>query len=308
MCLMRAFEESCAEGVSSGELRGELHLASGQEAIAAGMLGTLRPEDWVASTHRSHLHAIAKGVPLYPLMAEIFEKADGLAGGKGGHLHLFDPERRFSCTGMVASSLPVAAGHAYAARLDGSDAIAVGITGDGGVNSGQFHETMNMAAIWGLPLVVLVENNGYAISVPAAEVVAGPGIAERAAAYGAWGRRVDGTDVEAVAEAFGEAAARARGSGLALLEATCSRFRGHYEGDPDHYRPEADRTAMRERTDPIAIARARLVEVGVSESELDRLRDEAVAEVRAVRDRVAVSRAPDPSVALTDVFAEGARS
>ena len=168
MTRMRAFEDVCALGIGTGELRGELHLATGQEAIAAGMVGALRPGDWMVSTHRPHLHAIAKGVALRPLLAEIYEKGDGLAGGKGGHVHLFDMDHRFSTTGIVGSSLPVALGHAYAARLEGTTDIAVGITGDGGTNTGQFHETMNMAAIWRLPLVVLVENNDYAISVPAA--------------------------------------------------------------------------------------------------------------------------------------------
>ncbi|MBM4409200.1 MAG: thiamine pyrophosphate-dependent dehydrogenase E1 component subunit alpha, partial [Chloroflexi bacterium] len=207
MARMRAFEAVCAEGIRTGELRGELHLASGQEGIAAGMAGALRDTDALVSTHRSHPHAIAKGVPLGPLLAEIYEKATGLAGGKGGHLHLFDRARRFSTTGIVGSSLPVALGHAYAARLDGTDDVAIGVTGDGGTNTGQFHETLNMAAIWSLPLVVLVENNEYAISVPARDVIAGPGIAARASAYGAWGARVDGTDVEAMAAAFVEAVA-----------------------------------------------------------------------------------------------------
>jgi pyruvate dehydrogenase E1 component alpha subunit len=309
MVRMRAFEEACAAGIATGELRGELHLATGQEGIAAGMVGVLRPGDWMVSTHRPHLHAIAKGVPLFPLLAEIYEKAAGLAGGKGGHVHLFDLEHRFSTTGIVGSSLPVALGHAYAARLDGTADLAVGITGDGGTNTGQFHETMNMAAIWQMPLVVLVENNDYAISVPAAEVIAGPGIAARAAAYGAWGRRVDGTDVEAFNAAFTEAAEHARsGAGPALLEASCHRFRGHYEGDLDHYRPKHAREEMVASGDPIANARDRLIERGDADRPtLDAVVSEADAEMADLL--AAVRAAPEPNVerAFDDVFAGPAR-
>jgi pyruvate dehydrogenase E1 component alpha subunit len=269
----------------------------------------VRAHDWVVSTHRSHLHAIAKGVPLRPLMAEVYEKAMGLSGGKGGHLHLFDLEHRFSSTGIVGSSIPVALGHAYAARLEGTDGIAVGVTGDGGVNTGQFHEALNMAAIWSLPLVVLVENNRYAISVPATDAIAGPGIAERADAYGGWGRRVDGTDVEAFGEVFGEAVEHARsGRGLALLEATCYRFRGHYEGDTDHYRTDAEKQEMLAGGDPLAIAEARLLERGeADEATLRAIQDETTAEIRSLLQEVRSAPTPDPAEALTDVFAEPTR-
>lgn len=309
MVRMRAFEDVCAAGISTGELRGELHLATGQEGIAAGMVGALRPNDWMVSTHRSHLHAIAKGVPLLPLLAEIYEKATGLAGGKGGHVHLFDMEHRFSTTGIVGSSLPVALGHAYAARLEGTDDVAIGITGDGGTNTGQFHETMNMAAIWQLPLVILVENNDYAISVPAGNVIANPGIAARAAAYGAWGQRVDGTDVESFSEAFAEAIDHASGgAGPALLEASCHRFRGHYEGDPDHYRPKAAREAMLATGDPIAKARATLLERGVADPiSLEVIVTEASTEMAELLATVRSAPGPDAAGALAGVFAEAAR-
>lgn len=309
MLRMRAFEDACAAGIVTGELRGELHLATGQEGIAAGMVGVLRPGDWMVSTHRSHLHAIAKGVPLYPLLAEIYEKAAGLAGGKGGHVHLFDLAHRFSTTGIVGSSMPVALGHAYAARLDSTSDLAVGITGDGGTNTGQFHETMNMAAIWQLPLVVLVENNDYAISVPADKVIARPGIAARAAAYGAWGRRVDGTDVESFHAAFAEAADHARsGAGPALLEASCHRFRGHYEGDLDHYRPKRARDEMVMTGDPIANARARLIERdGADPAALDSIGAEAAAEMADLLAAVRAAPEPDVARAFDDVFAEAVR-
>ena len=308
MWTMRAFEDACAEGITTGELRGELHLATGQEGVAAGLVGTLRARDRVVSTHRSHLHAIAAGVPLEPLLAEIYERAPGLCGGKGGHLHLFDPEHGFSNTGIVGSALPVALGHAYASRLADDDAIAVVIIGDGAVNTGQFHETLNMAAIWTLPLVVVVENNHYAISVPAEDVISGPGIAERATGYGIWGRRVDGTDVEAVAVAFEQAADHARsGGGPALLEATCYRFRGHYEGDVDHYRTQREKDHMAAEGDPILRAAAVLTGSGVDTASLAAIEVEERGRIEDLLERVREMPAPDPEMALTDVFADADR-
>ncbi|MGH2595435.1 MAG: thiamine pyrophosphate-dependent dehydrogenase E1 component subunit alpha [Actinomycetota bacterium] len=307
MWTMRLFEDACARGVTTGELRGELHLATGQEGVAAGLVGSLRPTDWMVSTHRSHLHAIAKGVPLEPLLAEIYERAPGLCGGKGGHLHLFDPDHRFSNTGIVGSAMPVALGHAYASHLAGSDDIAIAIVGDGAVNTGQFHETLNMAAIWSLPLVLVVENNHYAISVPADDVISGPGIAEKADAYGAWGRRVDGSDVEAVAVAFEEAAGIARsGGGPALLEATCHRFRGHYEGDVDHYRSQREKDHMVSEGDPIARAAAVLEGSGTDASTLRAIENEERERIEASLELVRSMPAPDPDGALTDVFSESA--
>lgn len=306
MARMRAFEQCCLEGVPTREIHGELHLGIGQEAIAAGMAGSLRGDDAVVSTHRNHLHAIVKGVPLRPLMAEIYERETGLCRGRGGHMHIFDPERNFSATGIVGSSLGVALGHAYAAWLEESDAVAVGITGEGGANTGAFHEALNMAGAWRLPLVVLVENNRYAISVPVEDASATATIAERAPAYAAWGRRVDGTDVEVVAEAFAAAVDHARsGAGPALLEATCYRFQGHYEGDPDHYRSKQEKAAALQDLDPLALARRRLLERGeATEAELDRIDDEEQSELRALLADVRSDPMPDPAAALELVFAE----
>jgi TPP-dependent pyruvate/acetoin dehydrogenase alpha subunit len=308
MARMRAFEECCLEGVPTREIHGELHLGIGQEAIAAGMVGTLRDEDAVVSTHRNHLHAIAKGVPLRPLLAEIYERETGLCRGRGGHMHIFDRERNFSATGIVGSSLGVALGHAYAAWMEHSAAIAVGVTGEGGANTGAFHEALNMAGAWRLPLVVLVENNRYAISVPLEDASATETIAERAPAYAAWGRRVDGTDVEVVAEAFAEAADRARrGRGPALLEATCYRFQGHYEGDPDHYRSQREKESAAHDLDPLALTRRRLLERGdATAEELDAIVEDERSELRALLAEVRSDPMPEPAGALDLVFAEDA--
>ena len=309
MARMRAFEDACLEGVAPREIHGELHLGIGQEAIAAGMLGALTPQDALVSTHRNHLHAIAKGVPLRPLLAEIYERETGLCRGRGGHMHPFDPVRRFSATGIVGSSIGVALGYAYAAWLEESGAVAVGVTGEGGVNTGAFHESMNIAGAWRLPLVALVENNGYAISVPVEGNSATATVAERASAWAAWGRRVDGTDVEAVAEAFAAAVAHARsGRGPAVLEATCYRFQGHYEGDFDLYRSKGEKTAALENLDPLTIARRRMVARGdATDAELEEILAAARAEMQALVAEVRSDPFPDASGALDHVFVETGR-
>ena len=307
MARMRQFEAACLEGVATREIHGELHVGVGQEAIAAGMAGALQPRDAVVSTHRCHLHGIAKGVPLYPMLAEVFERESGLCRGRGGHMHLFDPQNRFSTTGIVGSSVPVALGYAYAFAIEASNgqpgAVAVGLTGDGGANIGAFHESLNMAGAWRLPLVVLVENNQYAISVPIEAVSATETIAERASAYGAWGRRVDGTDFEAVADAFAEAVDHARRRrGPALLEATCHRFRGHFEGDADHYRTNAQKEAMQAH-DPVLLARSRLVRRGEATVEdLDHIEAAAADEIQRLLARVRAAPLPHGSGARRFVF------
>lgn len=305
MVFMRRFEEACLSGVTTREIHGEVHLGTGQEAIAAGMIGSLNDGDAVVSTHRNHLHGIAKGVDPYRMMAEIFERSTGLCGGFGGHMHLFDASKRFSTTGIVGATLPVALGHAYAAHLRGDGAVAVAASGDGGVNTGGFHESLNLAGAWGLPLVVLVENNEWAISVPHSEASATATVAERASAYSAWGRRVDGLDVIAVADAFAEAVAHARsGRGPALLEATCYRFRGHYEGDPDVYRSSEEREARRTDADPLNLTRARLAAHGVSDAQLDDLERAVAIEIDDMVARVRSDPWPDASTAHSHVFAE----
>jgi TPP-dependent pyruvate/acetoin dehydrogenase alpha subunit len=306
MALMRAFEEACLEGVETGEIHGELHVGIGQEAIAAGMAESLQSRDAVVSTHRNHLHAIAKGVPLRPMLAEIFERGSGLCRGRGGHMHLFDPDRNFSCTGIVGSSLGVALGYAYAAWLEGRDAVGVGVTGDGGANTGAFHECLNIAGAWRLPYVVLVENNEYAISVPIAANLATATIAERAGAYAAWGRRVDGTDPDAVAAAFAEAVEHARsGRGPAMLEATCYRFRGHYEGDFDLYRPKDEKEAALRDRDPLILTGRRLLERGeATQAELDETVEQARRRLSELLAEIRTDAAPDPRGALDYVFVQ----
>jgi len=305
MVWMREFELACLEGVPTREIHGELHTAVGQEAIGAGLAGFLRADDALASTHRNHLHAIAKGVDMRAMLAEIFEKETGLCGGFGGHMHLFDASLKFSATGIVGAGLPVVIGHAWAARLRGSDAVAVAVVGDGAVNTGAFHEAMNMAGVHRLPVIVVVENNEWAISVPFHQASATATIAERAPAWSAHGVRVDGTDVEAVADAFGTALQRAReGGGPTLIEATCYRFRGHFEGDADTYRTEEEKERRR-KEDPLELTAQRLISRGVASAEqIDSLRSAVTAAMADMLASVRVDRSPDTSTALRHVFVE----
>jgi len=310
MTLMRRFEEACLQGVASREVHGELHAAIGQEAIAAALAEHLRDDDAVTSTHRNHLHAIAKRVPLRSLLAEIFEKETGLCGGFGGHMHIFAPEQRFSTTGIVGASLPVALGHAYAARLEGRDSVAVAIVGDGSINAGGFAETMNMAGVLKLGLVVVIENNEWAISVPFSASSATATLAERASAFGAVGERVDGLDVDAVDAALDRAFAHARsGAGPAVVEAMCYRFRGHYEGDLDLYRDAAEKSERLTNRDPLLLTASALIEAGLfDETELEAIDADATAEVAALLESVRGDEQPDPARAHDHVFASGLRT
>jgi pyruvate dehydrogenase E1 component alpha subunit len=308
MARMREFDLACLEGVVDGEVHGELHTGIGQEAVGAALAEVLRPEDAVVSTHRNHFHALAKGVPARELMAEIYERETGLCRGRGGHMHPFDLRHNFSATGIVGAALPVALGYAYAFAIEGGGKVAVGVSGDGGTNHGTFHETLNIAGAWELPLLVLVENNFLAISVPTSDVQATATIAERAAAYGAPGRTVDGTDVEVVAAALLEAADYVREeNGPYVLEAICHRFQGHYEGDTQHYREEGELERVRREHDPLAIARRKLVEASATtEGELGEIEAQAKREMAAIRAAVLADPLPDPDGALRDVFAGAA--
>ena len=297
---IRAFEQACLQGVQTREIHGELHTAVGQEAIAAGMAGWLRDDDALVSTHRNHAHALVKGVDPRALLAEIFERRTGLCHGYGGHMHPFDPQRRFSASGIVGASMPVALGHAYATRLAGRDTVAVAVTGDGGANHGTFHECLTMASAWSLPLIVVIENNGLAISVEPGSVTPPGPLARRAKAYGCAGVTVDGADAEAVSEAFGSLIRAARENPRpAVLEAVCDRFRGHYEGDAQAYRDTGQ-----EFRDPLEIARRGLVAHGIAAGDLDRIEREASAEMLGILAEVRADEAPDPAEALRHVFAD----
>ncbi len=310
MVAMRCFDEACLDALHRKAIHGELHVGIGQEAIGAGMAEALRPEDAVVSTHRNHYHGLAKGVDRRALLAEICEREAGLCRGRGGHMHPFDPVANFSATGIVGASLPVALGYAHAFRVRGDDAVAVGVTGDGGSHTGGFHEAMVIAGARKLPMVVLVENNALAISVRFENVSPTATVAERASAYSALGLRVDGTDVDAVAETFAEAMEHARtGRGPAIVEATCHRFRGHFEGDPEGYRSREERQRLRENFDPITLYRSRILENGpvYDNAALDAIQAEEKALMKTLLQEVLELPLPDPSGALDHRFVEEIR-
>ena len=301
MVRIRAFEESLYRLFMTGTMSGTMHQTTGEEAVAAGVCAALRADDVMTSTHRGHGHAIAKGVPVAALMAEMFGRREGCSRGLGGSMHLFDLERGFlGTTGVVGAGVPIAAGAALALKLEGSTRVAVAFLGDGALNQGAVHEALNLAAVWRLPLVFVVENNRYAVSMPVERAFAIERLSERAAAYGMPGRTVDGNDAEAVRAAAAEAVESARsGAGPSLLECETYRHRGHSRFEPARYRPEGELERWLAR-DPIELLRRRL---GLDDSDLDALRAEADAEIAAA---VELARAGTPATAadaLALVFA-----
>lgn len=268
MLLIRRYEETMAQvylegklppqiqkglafDIASGPVPGEMHLAAGQEPVAVGVCAHLTDADTVVGTHRPHHFAIAKGVPLDRMTAEIFGKVTGLGRGKGGHMHLFDPARRFSCSGIVGASLPPACGAALVAKKLGTKAVAVAFFGEGAANQGAFHEALNLASLWKLPVVFVCEDNSYAISVPKAQATSVVSNATRAAAYGMAGIDVGRNDAFAVHDAAGEAVRRARaGGGPTLIEVKTDRYMGHFQGDAEIYRPKGEVDELR-KNDPI---------------------------------------------------------
>ncbi len=316
MAMIRNFEETMArvymEGktpvfdIAAGPVPGEMHLAAGQEAVAAGVCAHLRPEDTVAGTHRAHHFAIAKGVDLKAMAAEIFGKDTGLSHGKGGHMHLFDPRAKFSCGGIIAAGLPVAVGAALAAKKQGKDWVAVAFFGDGAANQGAFHEALNLAAVWRLPVVFVCEDNAWAISVPKRDSTSVPTNADRAAAYGIPGTYVGENDVLAVFAAAGEAVARARrGDGPSLLECRTDRYFGHFQGDPELYRPKDEVVRLKEH-DPLRRLSQHLLETGrATAEEIEELGRRAGARVEEAIAFARSSPYPAPEDALRHVFFEG---
>jgi pyruvate dehydrogenase E1 component alpha subunit len=253
MWTIRAFEEKASELYARNRIGGLLHLGIGQEGSAVGAISRLAPTDRVFGGHRAHAHALAKGADPARLMAELAGRTTGYCGGKGGSMHVAAPEVGFStATGIVAGNLPLALGDAWAATLEGQDRVAVAFFGDGAGQTGTFHETLNIASLWRLPMVFVCENNGYAEFTPLSAHTKVERLADYAGVYGIPAVTVDGNDVEAVHAAMGEAVARARsGTGPSFVEALTYRLRGHYEGDPAKYRELSELTDWKQK-DPIA--------------------------------------------------------
>jgi pyruvate dehydrogenase E1 component alpha subunit len=256
---IRRFEERCVELYSAAKIRGFLHLYIGEEAVAVGVMDALAPEDAVVATYREHGHALARGIDACAVMAEMFGKVEGTSRGRGGSMHLFDQRTRFyGGNAIVGGGLPLAAGLALADRLQHRERVTACFFGEGAVAEGEFHETMNLAALWRLPVLFCCENNLYAMGTALARSEAVTDLALRAAGYGMPAWPVDGMDVLAVADAAHRAAVEVRaGRGPVFLELRTYRFRAHSMYDPERYRPKDEVTAWRER-DPVDLWTERL--------------------------------------------------
>ena len=288
--------------ISAGPIPGELHLAAGQEAAAAGVCHHLRPEDTVTAPHRPHHVAIAKGVDLKRMTAEIFGRETGLGKGKGGHMHLFDPDVNFACSGIIAEGCPPAAGAALAAKKRNEDSVAVAFLGEGAIDQGAFLESLNFASVRDLPVVFVVEDNDWAISMPKERVTDVEDGSDRAAGFDMPGVRVDRDDALAVYEAAGEAIGRARDrNGPTLLEVQVHRRMGHFMGDPQTYRSDEDEDAALAR-DSIDRLESELRDHGVSHDELAAIRDDAESRVEEAIAWAKDQPQPDPEDAYDDVF------
>jgi 2-oxoisovalerate dehydrogenase E1 component len=311
MQLIRACEERLAKSHQRGLIHGACHTYVGQEAVAVGVCAHLRREDAVFSTHRGHGHALAKGLDPRQLFAELYGRATGCSGGRGGSMHLFAPEiGMMGTSGIVGPCILQAAGAGYSFKLLKSEHVGVAFFGDGAVNNSAFHEGLNMAAIWKLPVLFVCENNGYATEVPFASAAGNPSVASRAAAYGLPGIEVDGNDVLAVHAAAGEAVRRARaGGGATLIECRTYRTRPHSEGMGDFtYRTREEVEAWKARC-PISRLRERLLaEAGASAEELDWIEQEVANIAEATHEFAESSALPDAATAAQHVFSETPQS
>ncbi len=302
MTLARFFEQAAAEQYAQGNIAGFLHLYPGEEAVAVGSLRAADPGDYVVSTYREHVHALMRGVPPGAVMAELFGRSGGCAGGYGGSMHLFDVERRFlGGYAIVGETFPVAVGAGYRLAMTDSRDVVLCYFGDGAVNQGTFHESLNMAAMWKLPVLFLCENNHYQIGTEIHRHSAVPEIHKRACAYGMEARRVDGMDVEAVYQATRQALEHVRdGLGPYLLDCETYRFRGHSMADSAAYRSALEMEALRAR-DPLLLFRRRVEEAGwLSGEEMTAAEERAQ---QAVDEAVAFAAdSPPPQDLYKDVY------
>ena len=298
MWLVRAFEEKVSELYAAGRVAGLIHLGIGQEGSAVGTCSALRRDDYVFGTHRSHAHAIAKGADLRKLMAEIAGRSTGYCKGKGGSMHISAPEVGFvTATGVVAGNIPLALGAALTSVTRNEGRVSVAFFGDGAGQSGPFHESLNLAALWKLPVILVCENNGYVEFSPLSAHTVVERLADYASAYSIPAVTVDGGDVLAVREAVLQAVDTARaGRGPSFVEVLTHRLRGHYEGDPARYRTLSEREEWKRR-DPVARFARQLLDSGVPPAALDDV--EAVA--RALVARTAEQALADPHADPADV-------
>ena len=315
MILGRFFEDKCAEMYYRGKMFGFVHLYNGQEAVSSGVIKAMRPgEDYVSSTYRDHVHALSAGVPAREVMAELFGKETGCSKGRGGSMHMFSKEHRLlGGYAFIAEGIPVATGAAFASKYRrealgeaSSDLVSASFFGDGAANNGQFFECLNMAALWKLPMIYVVENNKWAIGMSHERATSVPEIYKKAAAFGMHGVEVDGMDVLAVYDAAKTAVARARaGEGPTLIEAMTYRFRGHSLADPDELRPKEEKEFWFAR-DPITKFANYLVAEGLfTQAELAAIDKEIQNVIDDSVEFAENSPEPDPAELRRYIFAEG---
>ena len=307
MVKIRLHENKAAELFAQGKIKGFVHLYVGEEAVAVGVMAALKPGDVITGTHRSHGHYVAKGGDIKASFAELFGKRTGSNKGKGGSMHIANPDiGMLGANGMVGGGIPHAVGAALAFKLLGKDNVAVAFFGEGGSNQQNFHEAINLAAIWKLPVIFVCENNLYQISLPYSKQQLITSVAERGKAYGIPGVSVDGQDVLAVYEATREAVERARrGEGPTLIETRTYRFRGHFEGDPQIYRSKEEVEWWMNNKDPIKIFEKYLLERGIAtREELDAIWKRVSNEVEEAVKFAEESPYPSPEELYDDVFAK----
>ena len=310
MVRARYFEKRAYDLFMQGLLKGTTHLGLGQEAVAAGFATAMQSDDMTFCTYRGHNHTLLRGAPMDALMGELLGRANGICAGKGGSMHLTDVTKgAMGSYAIVGAHLPIAAGAAWAAQVRGTDQASVCFFGDGTTNIGAFHEALNIAAVWNLPVVFVCENNLYMEYTPISDVIAVEHpAADRAAAYGLEGIIVDGNDVDAVYETALTALARARrGDGPSLIEAKTYRHGGHSRADPGKYRPDDEVEEWLNR-DPIDLYRTRLESLGVESVELDGIEAAATVEIDEATEVSKASPPPDPSILMTEVWADGGSS
>jgi len=307
---LRQFEKRAYDLFLENYVKGTSHLSIGQEAIAAGVAAAMKSDDWTFATYRGHAHTLARGVPMTPVFAELMGRANGLMAGKGGSMHLTSVEHGvMGSYAIIGAHLPIACGAAWSAQYRGTDQVAVVFFGDGSVNIGAFHEALNFAAIWKLPVVFVCENNLWMEYTRTSEVtaVANPA-ADRASAYGLESIIVDGNDADAVYEVAAAAIARARaGEGPSMIEALTYRHGGHSRADPGKYRPD-DEVAEWLAKDPIPRYRARLLEEGATEEQLSAIEAEVAAAVDLATDEAKAGATPGEDLLMKDVWADGGAS
>src|SRR5438445_6489177 len=307
MLLIRRFEEKAAEEYTLGKIGGFLHLYIGQEASGMGIFSALRPEDYVSSSYREHGHAILKGMEPRVVMAELFGKSTGCSKGKGGSMHMWSNERGvLGGNGIVAAQLPIAAGVALAAQYLEEDIVTACFFGDGAVDEGAFHEALNLASIWKLPVVYVCENNQYSMGMAVQKAWAVDSLVPRAAAYNVPGEQIDGMDVISVYETMAQAVERARaGEGPSLLEIKTYRFRGHSMTDPSYYRTREEEHQWRTTRDPIGIFEKKLLDLGlVTQAELDDNDTRAIQVSEDAAEFADNSPDPSPEELYTDVMVD----